>query len=74
MAWIGLNDMLAEGRWHWIHQKHPTTYTNWGPGEPENRNGNENCATMWSKYGSWHDHPCSFTSIHFFVCEMQAIH
>ncbi len=34
--WIGLNDRAEEGNFEWVSGA-PITYTNWGTGEPNNR-------------------------------------
>lgn len=34
-CWLGGSDQIAEGTWEWVTGE-PFTYTNWGPGEPNN--------------------------------------
>lgn len=53
LFWLGFNDIGNEGNWKWSSGE-PITYTNWRPGEPNNRAGNgmpENSAVMnWGYY------------------------
>lgn len=55
--WIGFNDIEQEGVWVWTSGIN-STYTNWGPGEPNNYN-NEDVAVMNSMAspGYWNDIP-----------------
>ena len=51
-AWINYTDDRFEGTWT------PGWWTNWFAGEPNNSNGNEDCADLkWD--GSWNDSNCS---------------
>ncbi|MFK0730324.1 MAG: Calx-beta domain-containing protein [Gloeotrichia echinulata GP01] len=55
--WIGFTDKDVEGQFKWVNGE-ATTYTNWAPGEPNNRGGNENYAVMnWGSTGKWNDLP-----------------
>ncbi|CAG2195297.1 unnamed protein product [Mytilus edulis] len=62
--YIGLNDLVTEGTFHWIANGKQATYFNWGPTQPNNRGGNENCVAMrvdpviGFNY-SWTDGPCT---------------
>ena len=40
--WAGFNDLTVENYWDWDGPF--ATYTNWGSNEPNNRNGDEDCA------------------------------
>lgn len=55
--WIGLNDAVAEGDFRWVTCE-AYTYTNWGPGEPNNLGGEDytNYLFNGSTY-QWNDLP-----------------
>ncbi|MHB9005352.1 MAG: immunoglobulin domain-containing protein [Limisphaerales bacterium] len=60
--WIGFNDFEREGQWVWSTGEQ-VTFTNWGPGEP-NDAGNEDGAVLnWPyfagnvDFGTWNDMP-----------------
>ncbi|XP_076075782.1 C-type mannose receptor 2-like [Mytilus galloprovincialis] len=73
--YIGLNDLVTEGEFHWISNGKQATYFNWGPTQPNNRGGNENCVAMrvdpviGFNY-SWTDGPCTVPTT--YICEMVA--
>jgi len=54
--WIGLQDGYGDGNWEWMYSKKRPSYTNWGPGEPSNRN--EMCASYASNL-LWNDLDCN---------------
>ena len=59
-AWIGFNDLTAEGTWAWSDGS-TVDYTNWNDGEPNNSaNGNEDCAHIFGS-ALWNDATCSST-------------
>jgi len=67
--WIGLNDIAVEGTFRWQDGTLPS-YTNWYPGEPNQRN-NEDCVQIWGSRGrQWNDGHC-YQSI-YFICEVPA--
>ncbi len=77
-SWIGGTDSMTEGVWlwgndgsqFWMGQSGGTAlqYANWNSGEPNDYNGAEDCAEIFTN-GLWNDQPCSST--HAFVCEVQ---
>ncbi|MGA2867792.1 MAG: lectin-like protein [Verrucomicrobiota bacterium] len=60
--WIGLHRTRTGGPFAWVTGA-LTNYFNWGPGEPNNAGGHENCAhiqngiTNNSSVGTWNDLP-----------------
>ncbi|XP_054601562.1 galactose-specific lectin nattectin-like [Nothobranchius furzeri] len=41
-SWVGGTNLDTGGEWVWADGT-PFTFTNWGPGEPNNQGGNEHC-------------------------------
>ena len=71
--WLGGSDAVTEGSWLWpdgtlFYQNGPVgvLYTHWGPAEPNNARGGENCLAVRVNY-NWTDIQC--TELHFFCCE-----
>jgi len=61
--WIGLTDVAEEGTFVWVSDFSAPEYTNWGPGQPDDENNNEDCVLLWSKSGlQWNDDLCTLTS------------
>ena len=52
-AWIGLNDANVEGSFVWS-TNNPLTYTNWYPGQPNNKDNYQDYVAMLSN-GLWND-------------------
>lgn len=61
-VWIGLS---RPNEWLWSHTGRIYRYLNWQPGQPDNRNGKENCATVVVGDGTWTDEQCN-TAFPFF--------
>ena len=40
LLWIGFTDKVTEGNWQWISGQ-PVTYTDWGPGQPDDSWGED---------------------------------
>ncbi|XP_068430349.1 uncharacterized protein [Clinocottus analis] len=59
--WIGLKHNPLEGGYSWT-DGNPVSHTNWGPGEPNNHEGREECVEMVSStngtYSQWNDLNC----------------
>ena len=68
--WIGYNDRNNEDHWVWTNTGMIGTYTNWYPGEPNNRN-DQDCANIWKskKSTQWDDKDCDESRGQWFVCE-----
>ena len=56
-AWIGATDAVSEGTWMWSDGT-PWDYQTWAGGQPDDWDGNEDCALMWAS-GAWNDGQCS---------------
>ncbi|XP_062607293.1 perlucin-like protein [Saccostrea cucullata] len=70
--WMGLSDILREGEWVWMSSQKVATYTNWGPGLPDNYANNEDCGTLWNHYGFlWNDKYCGHHVN--FICENEML-
>ncbi|XP_062928245.1 C-type lectin lectoxin-Phi1-like isoform X1 [Mobula hypostoma] len=58
-AWIGLNDICKDGKFTWIDGS-SYSYRNFGPGEPNNYNGREDCVNIHHfRNLTWNDAPCN---------------
>ncbi|KAI3360776.1 hypothetical protein L3Q82_013011 [Scortum barcoo] len=55
-AWFGLRRPQL---WYWSDGGWSYTYKNWQPGQPDNLYGNENCAVVGMKNGTWSDENCN---------------
>jgi hypothetical protein len=53
-AWIGATDEEEEGKWQWVNGE-PFRYNEWPPGQPDNGNGGEHHAEVWSENRGWND-------------------
>ena len=69
-AWIGANDLTSENDWRWVDNKdfppspspNASSFENWNNGEPNNFNGNEDCALIkLTNNGVWDDRNCTQT-------------
>lgn len=56
-VWIGLNDVVTEGSFHWSDGSQ-LTYSKWATGQPDNKNGYQNCVEMVVHGGNWMDTSC----------------
>ncbi len=70
-AYFGYTDEDDEGNWYWFYDNQ-NAFTNWHAGQPNNTNGNENCACFYYKFadGSWNDSEIGVNSYWFF-CEWE---
>ncbi|GLD70221.1 galactose-specific lectin nattectin-like protein [Lates japonicus] len=64
-TWIGGYDGIKEGQWMWTDGSN-FDYQIWGPGEPNNHGGAENCIEMNWAVEYWNDLPCFYGKP--FVC------
>ena len=57
-AYIWIGGFRNASTWTWSDGT-PWDYTNWYEGEPNDRNGNEDCLHTWTDYQNlWNDSPC----------------
>ncbi|XP_046861770.1 macrophage mannose receptor 1-like [Xenia sp. Carnegie-2017] len=63
---IGLFRNESDNKFYTLHNVKPT-FINWGPEEPNNEGGNEDCVQYKNYYGRWNDEPCSRS--HHFICQ-----
>lgn len=72
-AWIGYNDLKAEGAFEWADDS-INNYTNWLNSEPNNSN-KEDCTHLIGNnftYGYyWNNRDCTDDSLHLFVCNFK---
>eukprot|EP00058_Branchiostoma_floridae_P004406 XP_002589894.1 hypothetical protein BRAFLDRAFT_225395 [Branchiostoma floridae] len=73
--WFGLSDENSEGRWMWEDGTVHNVYADWGnwqEGQPNNQDGNEDCAHCNSpaKPG-WNDLSCGYTAK--FICQTTGV-
>ncbi|XP_053694883.1 C-type lectin 37Da-like [Sabethes cyaneus] len=71
--WIGGTDLADEGVFIWTATGERVSYSNWGPSEPNNHNGNEHCMQLAyipaeGYHWTWNDNVCNGQSL-YFVCE-----
>jgi hypothetical protein len=84
-SWLGASDRAQEGAWRWVTGE-PMTYTNWGPGEPNNwdasgqGHGEDYMALLWWEgydpplLGVWNDwqyQPNGSEALEPFTCEYE---
>ncbi|KPP79615.1 macrophage mannose receptor 1-like, partial [Scleropages formosus] len=67
-AWIGLRMFgITGGEYMWLDES-PVLYVHWGPGEPNNANGEEQCVQISRYPGTWNDVNCGRDSAGY-VCK-----
>ncbi|KAG5842380.1 tetranectin-like [Anguilla rostrata] len=69
--WLGINDMMTEGRWHDLTGS-DVTYTNWETNQKPGSNPSQNCAVLSSaSKGKWSDESCRADKA--FVCQFNIV-
>jgi hypothetical protein len=64
--WVGVNDLIKEGKWTWISDHSTIGYSNWKRGEPNS--GDEHCGEIYKKNSfTWNNAECS--QLHGYICE-----
>ncbi|XP_078658507.1 collectin-10-like isoform X2 [Branchiostoma floridae x Branchiostoma belcheri] len=63
--WFGLHDQREEGRFEWVDGSALGSYSSWGPREPEDRRGDQDCVlTLKDKWAVYYcDQP------YYFICQ-----
>ncbi|KAK0143110.1 C-type lectin domain family 4 member M [Merluccius polli] len=67
-CWIGLSDRDPEWTWMWVDGTNMTS-SFWGPGEPDDYVGAEDCVAVW--WDGWHDERCD--DLNYWICEKVAV-
>lgn len=57
----------TESDFIWSKNGNRITFTPWSPGDPNDKEGNENCIEMFAATGVWNDRKCDHNT--FFMCE-----
>jgi hypothetical protein len=70
-VWIGANDLDEEGMFRWA-QGNLLDFEAWNPGQPNNLDGDEDCADLNAFSGRWSDVPCSGDESRRALCERAA--
>ncbi|XP_022089665.1 L-selectin-like [Acanthaster planci] len=69
--WIACNDSEVEGNWMCDGQEGSKPFMGWGPGQPDDAGGNQDCATIAAAHNdSMDDNNCDYTL--YAVCARQA--
>ncbi|XP_078572995.1 alpha-N-acetylgalactosamine-specific lectin-like [Branchiostoma floridae x Branchiostoma japonicum] len=69
--WFGLHDQREEGSFEWVDGSALGTYSSWGPGQPDNYGGNEDCVVYIaasSRKDKWGDYLCDVLIR--FICQI----
>ena len=64
-TWIGCHDGIKKGQWMWTDGSR-FDYQSWGPGEPNNHWGGQQCVEILWDGRFWNDLPCYYSRP--FVC------
>lgn len=66
--WIGVDDVAQEGVWVDSNTGLPINYTNFGDGEPNSYEGEEDCVVVETTRRGWNDSKCP-RNTHGYLCE-----
>ncbi|XP_025108871.1 cell wall protein DAN4-like isoform X3 [Pomacea canaliculata] len=71
--WVGLRKVTSDIQWKWLgtNRSFAPEVTLWNSGEPNNKEGNEDCVEMYSS-GLLNDLPCDWS--HLYICEKHLQH
>ena len=66
--WLGATDAASEGTWRWQETHQNVDYSNWYPGQPNNRDYEDCLIKVYSELfrynGKWHDIDCNRDIFH----------
>ena len=65
--WIGLNDILTEGKYVWNYTGQAPSYSAWDINQPSQSTDDTDCGTVYGRNNKWSIHPCS--TLWFSLCE-----
>ena len=68
-VWIGLEDLLVEGRFVWASNADVPSYTSFHSRQPDDAGHTEDCVTMRDN-SDWYDDHCH-SSLHSTICEAE---
>ncbi|XP_037810575.1 C-type lectin 37Da-like [Lucilia sericata] len=68
-AWLAASDQDTEGQWIWYNTGETITYAEWAQGQPDNWNGNENCAHLMSINGKYQMNDVHCGLRFYYICE-----
>lgn len=57
--WIGLSDSDSEGECKWTDGTGLTGYQKWKSGQPNNKDGKQDCVAVYGGNAKWNDVRCS---------------
>lgn len=68
-VYLGLHDIIKEGKFVWLVDNSTLTFNDWGPGQPDNAGKREDCVHYWkgAQY-KWNDYPCTLAQG--YICEI----
>ena len=68
-VWLGATDEHKEGAWEWVDGS-KLSFTQWGPGQPNNKQNRENYLLLFLPKNEWSDQANESTQhVAYFVCE-----
>ena len=67
--WLSGTDWAVQDSWVWEATSTPFTFALWGAGQPNNRNGSEDCLAAMKYFDYlWSDEYCNWNRLQY-VCE-----
>ncbi|XP_048759783.1 perlucin-like isoform X2 [Ostrea edulis] len=69
--WIGISDIVKEGKWIYTSTQHPVVIHDFHPTNPNSQNISDCVALRHDYQGHWSDEPCHTTF--YFICEKENV-